>query len=309
MIDFQFIKKWFFEQLKKKEIVTQLIFLNIGLYLLGIIINLLGMPFGFTGATKLASSFSESWLYVPSNFVDFIRKPYTLLTYQFLHNGFFHVLSNMVILYYFGNLFIQLTDKKKLLALYIYGGLFSAVVFLLVFNLNPVLAAQSKNLVGASGSVMAVLAAVATLIPNHEVPIFGRFQAKYKFIALFFVIINLLGLNTPEAAGSFAHLGGLLFGYLFVVAFKNGTDLSHSFNIVSDKITGLFSFKKEPELTYVNDKFKNKKVFQQTKTTTDIITEKDNQVKIDAILDKISSSGYDKLTKAEKDFLFKNSKK
>lgn len=309
MIDFDLIKKWFFEQLKQREIVIQLILLNVVLYLLGLIINLLGMPFGFTGATKLASHFSELWLYVPSEFSIFIRKPFTLLTYQFLHYGFFHLFSNMIILYYFGNLFIQLTHKKKLLALYLYGGFFSAIIFLLVFNLNPVYTLQSKTLVGASGSVMAILAAVVTLIPNQEIALFGRFQIKFKWIAFFFVFINLLGLNTPEAAGSFAHLGGLLFGYLFILASKKGIDLSKSFNVVYDKIVGFLSFKKKPELTFVNDKFKNKKTFTQKPEPKKDIDVKENQRKIDAILDKISQSGYDKLTKAEKDFLFKNSSK
>ena len=309
MIDLELIKKWFFEQLKQREIVIQLIILNVVLYFLGLLINLFGMPFGFTGVNKLASHFSEIWLYVPSGFSEFVRKPYTLLTYQFLHYGFFHLFSNMIIVYYFGNLFIQLTHKKKLLALYIYGGFFSAIVFLLVFNLNPVYALQSKTLVGASGAAMSILAAVVTLIPNQEVALFGRFQVKFKWIAFFFVFINLLGLNTPEAAGSFAHLGGLLFGFIFIIASRNGVDLSKSFNLVYDYIVGLFSFKKKPELTYVNDKFKNKKTFIQKPEPKKEVDTKENQQKVNAILDKISQSGYDKLTKAEKDFLFKNSKK
>ena len=309
MIDLELIKKWFFEQLKQREIVIQLIFLNIFLYLFGLVINLFGMPFGFTGESKLASHFSEFWLYVPSEFSVFIRKPFTLLTYQFLHSGFFHLFSNMIIVYYFGNLFIQLTHKKKLLALYIYGGIFSAVVFLLVYNLNPIMALQTKTLVGASGSAMSILAAVVTLIPNQEVALFGRFQIKFKWIAFFFVFINLLGLNSPEAAGSYAHLGGLLFGYLFVVASKNGTDLSKSFNLVFDGIVGFLSFKKEPKLTYVNEKFKDKKTFNPKPEVEKEFDTKVNQIKIDAILDKISQSGYDKLTKAEKDIIFKNSKK
>lgn len=308
MIDLEIVKKWSLEQIKKRDIVIVLIAINVVLFLLGGFINLIGLPFGFSGETKLASSFSEAWLYVPSNYLDFLKKPYTIISYQFLHYGVFHILSNMVILYYFGNMFIQLTHKKKLLSLYIYGGFFGALVFILAYSFNPVLAASSYTLVGASGSVMAILAAVATLIPNREVPLFGKWQVKFKWIAFFFVFINIISLSSPSAAGNYAHLGGLLFGYLFIIASKNGTDLSKSFNSVFDYIVGLFSFSKKPKVTYVNDRFKNKKVFKPNKNTP-AKKDKENQEKVDAILDKISQSGYDKLSKAEKDFLFKNSKK
>lgn len=305
MIDLELIKKWFFAQLKSRDIVLLLIGVNVVLFLLGFIINLLGIPFGFT---KLASHFMQSWLYVPSEFSLFIRKPYTVLTYQFLHSGFFHLLSNMILLYYFGNLFIQLTHRKKLLSLYVYGGFFSAIIFLLVYNLNPILATQSTTLVGASGSVMTVLAAVATLVPQREIMLFARFRVKFQYIAFFFVFINLLGLNSVEAAGSYAHLGGLLFGYIFITAYKKGFDFSKSFNLVFDNIVGFFEFKKKPKISFVNDKFKDKKTFvSQEKDSKK--TEKENQQKIDAILDKISQSGYEKLSKAEKDYLFKNSNK
>lgn len=308
MIDLELVKKWLLDQVKRRDIVIALIGVNVFLFLLGAIINLLGLPFGFTGEEKLAKSFSEAWLYVPSNWLDLIKKPYTLITYQFLHYGIFHILSNMVILYYFGNLYIQLTHKKKLLALYIYGGFFGALVFVLAYSFNPLLVNQSFTMVGSSGSVMAILAAVATLIPEKEVPLFGRWQVKFKWIAFFFVFLNVLGLSSPSAAGNYVHLGGLLFGYIFIISSRNGTDLSKSFNTVFDYVVGLFSFTKKPKIGYVNDSFKNKKTFVPSKETK-VKEDKENQQKVDAILDKISQSGYDKLSRAEKDFLFKNSKK
>lgn len=307
MIDLELVKKWLLEQIKKRDIVIALIGVNVVLFLVGALINLVGLAFGYTGELKLASTFSEAWLYVPSNWSDFLSIPYTILSYQFLHYGLFHLLSNMIILYYFGNMFIQLTHKKKILALYIYGGFFGALVFILAYSYNPVLAQQNFTLVGASGSVMAILAAVATLVPNKEVPIFGRWQVKFKWIAFFFVFVNIISLSSPSAAGNYAHLGGLLFGYLFIVASKNGVDLSKSFNASFDSVVGFLGLSKKPKIGYINDKFKDKKTFvpSQNESKKD---DKEKQQKINAILDKISQNGYDKLTKAEKDYLFRNSK-
>lgn len=291
------------EKLRNRNIVMQLVLINVAIYFIGLVLNIVGLAFGFQ-EELMADYFAKNYLYIPSFLQSFIYKPYTLLTYQFLHVGFFHLLSNMVIVYYFGNLFIQLTHKKKLLPLYLLGGVFAGLFFLLLFFLVPALQAKQVYLVGASGSAMAILAAVATLVPEREILLFARFKAKFKWIAAFFLVINLISLTAPNSTGNYAHLGGLLFGYLFVMASKNGLDLAKPFNKVLNNVLSFFNFEKKPKVTYVNEKFKNKKQFKSEKKES-----KEDLEKVNAILDKIKQSGYDKLTKAEKAFLFKNSNK
>jgi len=288
------------QQFKNRNMVLNIILLNVFFYLLGEILNLLGYFFGYQ-QELMTEFFSKNWLYIPSVFSEFIYKAYTLISYQFLHVGFFHLLSNMIIVYYFGNLFISLTHKKKLLPLYLLGGIFSGLFFLLAFNFIPSLKTLNVHLVGASGSAMAILGAVATLVPEKEVYLFGRFKVKFKWIAFVFLFFNLLTITAPNNAGNYAHIGGLLFGYAFIYLSKEGYDLAKPTNDILNYFLSFFMKTNQPKATYVNEKFKNKKQFIPKKPN------KETQQKIDAILDKISQSGYDKLTKAEKEFLFNNS--
>ncbi|MFT4645764.1 MAG: membrane associated rhomboid family serine protease [Planctomycetota bacterium] len=303
MLDKDFILNLIKEKLRNRNIVTQLILINIGIYLIGLVLNVFGLAFGFQ-EELMADYFSEKYLYIPSFIQSFIYQPYTLLTYQFLHGSFFHLFSNMVVVYYFGNIFIQLTHKKKLLPLYILGGFFAGLFYLLIFFLVPALQVKQVYLVGSSGSVMAILAAVATLIPEREILLFARFKVKFKWIAFFFLGLSIIRLTGPNSAGDYAHLGGLLFGYLFVMASKNGLDLAKPFNKYFNMVLSYFDFEKKPRITFVNNQFKDKKKFKSTKKGS-----KEDLQKVDAILDKIKESGYDKLTKAEKAFLFQNSNK
>ncbi len=290
------------QQFKNRNMVLNIILVNVFFYLLGELFNLFGLFFGFQ-KELMVDLFSKKWLYIPSVFNEFLYKTYTLITYQFLHVGFFHLFSNMIIVYYFGNLFISLTHKKKLLPLYLLGGIFSGLIFLLAFNFIPSLEVQNVHLVGASGSAMAILGAVATLVPEKEVYLFGSFKVKFKWIAFSFLFFNLLTITVPNNAGNYAHIGGLLFGYVFIYLYKEGYDLAKPTNDILNYLFSFFIKDNKPKATYINEKFKNKKQFISKKPSVE------TQKKINAILDKISQSGYDKLTKAEKDFLFNNSKK
>lgn len=287
-------------QLKNGNIVTKVILLNIALYLVFKLLNIFEFIFGISNNT--VNDLFSNWLYIPSQFLEFIFKAYTLISYQFLHANLFHLLSNLVILHYFGNVFITLTHKKRFLPLYLLGGIFAGLFFLLVFSYLP-----STNpityLVGASGSAMAILAAVATLIPETEIYLFRSFKVKYKWIAFFFLGINLLTITAPNNIGNYAHIGGLLFGFIFIKLMNQGTDLSKPVNTILNTFYNFFTNKKELKVTHINKKFDGKKQFKSKSS------EKENQKKIDAILDKISQHGYEKLSKAEKDFLFQNSKK
>lgn len=292
------------DRLRRQDMVLWLIAVNIALFLLFILIQGIAFLFGYNNIVR---HFVETWLYLPSTFNSFIIQFYTIISYQFLHANAWHLFSNSIILYYFGNVFIQLKHKKKLLPLYLWGGFMGAIFFLLAYNLNATLITQSVQLVGASGAAMAIVAAVATLIPNREVYLFGQWKIKMQWIAFFFLVMNLIQLSGTNIAGALAHLGGLFAGYIFVKLYQEkGIDVLQP---ISQTINYMSSFFLTPELevTYVNEKFKGKKQYRSTKTTN--AQEKENKEKVDAILDKIKDSGYEKLSKAEKNFLFRQSKK
>jgi len=312
MVDKEVIIEKIKYQIVNANIVVKIVIANFIIYLLGGVINILGFAFGFTNEL-MANYYSKFWFYIPSQIQEFIYKPYTLFTYQFLHRGFFHVLSNMAIVYYFGTIFIEHTHKKKVLPLYLLGGFFSGLLYIIIFNIFPSLQGKLIYLVGASGSAMAILAAVATLIPERGTKLFISFRIKYKWIALFFLIINIISIisvsiqNNVEIetsiAGNIAHIGGLAFGYIFIVLYKNGIDLAKPVNVLINNISTFFIRTNEPKISYVNKKFKTKKQFDPYKIS------KETEEKMNAILDKIKQGGYDKLTKAEKEFLFNNSNK
>lgn len=296
---FNVFKQWFLTDFKNKPIIWYLIGINVLFYVLIVFLDIVFLSF----SSQLASHFAENWLYVPSTFSVFINRFYTVLTYQFLHYNLFHLLSNMVILYYFGTHFSFLSSSKKIVPLYILGGIMGAIVFLVAFYFQD----DAIKLVGASGSVMALLAAVATLQPKYKVHLFGTFFISYQWIAYFFVIINLLTIQQENAAGNYAHLGGLFFGYVFVKASENGIDLSQFILAFFNSFWSIFKRDKKLKVTHISEKFKQKKTFISNQTSN--INTEETQEKMNAILDKIKMHGYDKLNQSEKAFLFKHAKK
>lgn len=311
MLDKEFILKKIKHFVKNANIVLLIIFVNIVVYLIGGFFNLLGFAFNFSGE-PMANYYSKIWFYIPSDIHEFAFKPYTLLTYQFLHRGFFHIMSNMAIVYYFGTTFINLTHKKKLLALYLLGGIFSGIFYLVTFNFFPQIQSNTIYLVGASGSAMAILAAVATLIPNREINLFNFFNVKYKWLAFFFLALNIIAITSTisennialynKVAGNLAHVGGLVFGFLYIKIYQKGYDMAKPINNIINIVSSFFIKKKGPKISYINEKFKEKKQFDPYKR------DKKTEEKMNAILDKIKIGGYENLTKAEKDFFFNNSK-
>ena len=245
---------------------------------------------------------SDAWIHhlldLNSAFPAFIRAPWGLLTSIFTHEQFGHLLFNMLFLYFSGRFFEQYFSRKKLWLTYLFGGIAGGLLELLANNLFPALQGTNVVILGASGSIMAIFTALAFYQPNLQVSLFGVFPIRIYFLALFFLFKDLINLGTDDQIAHFAHLGGALFGLLSI------QNLHSSKNILT-KLDGFFSrftsiFTREKKVKTSRSRFKTDEEFNSEK--------RQKQVKMDQILDKISKSGYDSLSKAEKDFLFNQSK-
>jgi membrane associated rhomboid family serine protease len=242
-----------------------------------------------------------SYFTLPASIPLLIKKPWSIISYMFLHQSFIHLLFNMLWLYFGGQIFLSFFDNKKLISTYVLGGISGAVLFILSFNLFPVFATALPNAValGASASVLAIIMAIATKSPNYSIRLLLIGNIKLKHIAIVSIVLDIMSIPQGNAGGHIAHLGGAFFGYLYVKQLNSGNDIANSFNKIMDNLNSYL--KKDPKL---------KKAYSRKKSDQDYRKEKvQNQAKIDNILDKIAKSGYEGLTKEEKDILFKASKK
>lgn len=245
------------------------------------------------------------WFVLPDAFSELILQPWAFFTYSFLHFDFFHVLFNMLWLHWFGQIVLNLFTPKRFLTIYLLGGLFGGLLFVLAYNLFPVFANSKGYLIGASGAVMAVMVFMAAYAPNTEMRIF-RFNIKLWHIAAFFVVLDLVRLPTSgNAGGLLAHFGGAIFGYVYARQMLKGNDIGLWFEKIMDGIANLFKTRKGKPFVKVH---RNKATQFNSKRSKEKDTKNIHQKKVDAILDKIGKSGYESLTKSEKDYLFKAGK-
>jgi membrane associated rhomboid family serine protease len=221
-------------------------------------------------------------------------RPWTIVTTFFSHEDFFHLFWNMLFLYYFGRIISDFINERRLLSLYILGGLVSSTMVLLMYNTIPYLAERHAYLLGASGAVYAISVAAATIAPNYEFNLIFLGPVKIKWIVLVYLFLSLIGTVGSNAGGNIAHLGGALLGYVYIRQLQKGKDWSKPLLFIFN----LFS--KRPSLK-VSYKSKNS-ILNNPEYTPD-------QKEIDEILDKISRSGYESLSKEEKQKLFKASQK
>ncbi|MFS4482644.1 rhomboid family intramembrane serine protease [Hyunsoonleella sp. 2307UL5-6] len=260
-----------------------------------IVVNVLIFVVGLLFTTIL------SFLELPSEFSKFIVKPWTIVTYAFVHYGWLHLALNMLLLYFLARMFLNLFSSKMALNIYFLGAISGAILYLLFYEFLPK-SRVGVPLVGASASVRALLIFLCAYMPNKEISII-TFNIKLWYIGVAILAIDLLSLFGGNGGGALAHLGGVLLGYIYAKQLTKGNDIGKGFEKVMDSIIEFFKFKKKSPLKTVH---KNKsKVGGYTKAD---FNEFNNQKKIDVILDKISKSGYDSLTAAEKDFLFRAGK-
>jgi membrane associated rhomboid family serine protease len=279
---------------KNGNSLTHLIYINIGAFLLVNLISLIGLIGGFKDEWQ---NFYIHALYLPSNFTEFLHKPWTLLTYMFMHADILHILFNLLWLYWLGQIFLEYLNSRQLTTVYLLGGISGAFLYMLMYNLFPSfqLYRFGSYLVGASAAIMAVVIAITVVAPDYVVQIFLIGPVRLKYIALFTILIDLLSIQSINAGGHISHLGGALFGLLFGLRIRKGKDITLGFSKIFMQKPLLFKKKKNIKLIYrkpTNDYEYNK---QKAET----------QKEIDRILDKIAKGGYESLSKKEKDFLFK----
>ncbi|PKQ62577.1 rhomboid family intramembrane serine protease [Labilibaculum filiforme] len=285
------------DSFKEGSNLTRLIYINFGVFLIVKIVGVLTFLFNLESSQV---PFLVYWLSVPAETNALLGRPWTVFTYMFLHEGFLHILMNMLWLFWFGRIFLSYLDQKKLLSIYLIGGLTGAATYIFAYNLFPVFenALFGSYALGASASVMAIVIATVVYAPNHIIHLVFIGPVKIKYIALFFIVTDVLSIADGNAGGHLAHLGGAFYGWLFISQLRKGKDISSGFNAMTDSFLSLFK-KRKMKVSYKNTQKMDDKEYNKLK--------KQNQEHLDAILEKIAKSGYDSLSKEEKEILFKSS--
>jgi membrane associated rhomboid family serine protease len=286
--------------------LTRLIYINAGIFLVIKIIEVIGV---LSNKTGLEASL-VSGLAVPASTGALAHKPWTVLTYMFTHEGFIHLLFNMMWLWWFGKIFLSYLDQRKLVSLYIMGGLAGALLYIAGFNIFPAFAdAVSVSVaLGASASVMALVIGTAAYLPDLELYVLFFGRVKLKYIALVTFLITSVFDFSVNTGGKIAHIGGALIGLAYGYGLRNGKDIGAWLNRIIDFFVTLFKPGRKLKVKYK----KAGATFDATRTKTDYeynSAKAEHQKVIDHILDKISKGGYDSLTKEEKAILFSESQK
>lgn len=267
------------------HVLEKIIVLNTSLFFLGIILNLLGINL-------------LDWFSLPYRFSEVLSHPWSIITYGFLHHSLGHLFFNMLVLYFIAQSFANLFKPRLSFKIYILGVIFGGLAFVFVSMLFPDLLRINGPLVGASAGVRACILFLCVYWPNKPIGFFSfRFPLKYLAIAM--VLLDLPGLMSVNSGGTVAHIGGYLSGFLYAKQLKIGKDLGSFLDVVLDYLKSVNKLKtvhKSKSSTMGGKQKKEFNTFPQQK-------------QIDLILDKISKSGYDSLTQAEKDFLFRAGKK
>lgn len=265
--------------------LNMLIGVNVIIFLF---LSLLGVIEMLTTRNAATSVFLNDYLAVPSYLPKLLIRFWTPFTYMFLHSGFFHILFNMLWFYWMGNIFQEYLGGKKLVDLYIIGGLAGAFLYVLFYNIFPLFADVKtvSTTVGASAAVMAIIVATATLLPDYTIQLLFLGSVRLKWIALFYVLFDLISITGPNAGGEISHIGGAIAGFFYIKHLQGSTMLGRAFE----------RFSKPKTLQVVSKNYAKNSTLRP------------KEEEIDSILDKISQSGYASLSKKEKEILFNASK-
>lgn len=266
------------------NIVEKIIYINVSVFLVTYLFKTV------SSLMQINGNFIINWFALSPHFNSLIYKPWTIISYGFLHEGFIHILFNLLILFYIGNLFLEYFNRKQFLVYYFLGIFFGGMVFLLSYNYFPALKTKEVYLVGASAGVTSILIGIASLIPHYALQFRFIGNIKLMYIAIVLVALDIIQIPNGNAGGHLAHLGGALIGFLLTTYLDQGKS-------VILWMESLLQPKKKSPLSTIH-KRKKSNVHSKKNSVS-------RQKRIDEILDKISKSGYDTLSKEEKDFLFK----
>lgn len=288
------------QSFRSGNMITRIIIVNVAFFMFLALFNAF-MPGVYAG-------FSQ-WVYIPSDPLKLLTRPWTIISHMFAHVGLWHMAFNMLILYWFGRIVGDLLNDRRILPLYILGGLSGAVLYFLAANLIPNVASGSAH--GASAAVLCIVAAAAWTSPNYSVRLLFLGDVKIKWIAAAVIFINLIGTQGANAGGAYGHIGGLIFGAFYVWKLRQGSDITEPMQDTIAWVASKFDGSPKPQkkkrsplkVTHVG------RSRSAAKKSAPITTATDLQKQVDVILDKIKVKGYDSLTDEEKEILFKASKK
>jgi membrane associated rhomboid family serine protease len=279
------------------DALTQIILINLGVFVLYLLLRIIS----FLSQVDIAGFFID-FTALPSDLFKLATRPWTLVTYMFLHEGLLHILFNLLWLYFAGQLFLNYFGSRRLISTYLMGGLIGGAMYVLFYNLFPAFSevvAVSNNR-GASAGVMAIIVAIATYNPRYPVRLFFVLSVPLWGIAAFALLMDLIGLGDGvNAGGRLAHIGGAAFGFFMARAYKQGRDLTEGFSELLDKMANWFKPKSKLRTVHRSNGSKRPQTSGRANAAGN------DEEKLNTILEKISRSGYDSLTKEEKDHLFK----
>lgn len=282
---------------------VRFIYINVGISILALLIRTLFVLYNQDG-----KEFIQLFEF-PASIQNFLYQPWSIITYMFMHADIFHLLFNMLWLYWFGQLFLYFYSERSFCGLYFFGGICGGLLYMLFFNIFPYfsLAVNSSYLIGASASILAITVATAVREPNFRIRLLFFGDVRLKYIALIMVALDLLLITSKNAGGHIAHLGGALGGLWFALSIQKGHDVTGWINFIIDKIVNLCSWftdrpKKSKPKMKVHYNFREKDYDYNAR-------KKAQSEEIDRILDKLKKSGYGSLTSEEKKSLFDASKK
>lgn len=277
--------------------VRKLIIINVAVFAFTLILNFFAFLYN-TSAQELLIYFElPSWAGV------FLKRPWTLFTYMFLHAGIWHLVFNMLFLYFIGRILEDFVSNKKFYTVFFGGGLLGGILYLIAYNTFPVFTAMDHwvPMLGASGAVTAVIVAAATLVPNYQIYLYGLIRMRLVWLAVILVAMDVAFFPNGNSGGRLAHLGGALFGFLYIQYIRGSIGFDLSF---LNRIRNPF----KPRMTIIDErKIRNERKGKKSKPGRKSDSKRPNQDEIDSILDKINQSGYSSLSKDEKDILFKAS--
>lgn len=295
---------------KPNNVLAQLILVNVVVFLILLIAKIVFM----IAEADYWYGFIRQQLVIPAPATEFIRKPWTLLTYFFTQTDPFHILYNMLGLYWFGRLVDEYLGARRLLGLYVLGGIAGGLLYLAMYNLIPYFMQRTPTggMLGASGAFFSVAVGAATLLPNYSFHLLFFGPVRIKYIAFFLIVVSLAGLGGENSGGQMAHLGGAVMGYIFIKLLQNGTDLGRPIYWLMDGWQSLTRPKPAVKVSYRQRSSTpaNATTYAAAgSTATGSSVTMPDEAEIDQILDKISRSGYESLSREEKQKLFKASQK
>lgn len=293
---------------KPNNTLVQLILVNTVVFLV-----LLLTKVGYTMAQDLGTyDLIRNQLTIPASIMDFLHKPWTLFTYFFAHDEIFHILYNMLFLYWFGRLIDEYLGNRRLVGLYIMGGLAGGLVYLLMYNTVPYFQnlAESSRMLGASAAAFSVAVGAATLLPNYTFHLLFFGAVRIKYIVFFFIILSVAQSAGSNAGGNLAHLGGAMMGFFYVKLLQGGTDLGRPIYWLMEGWSSMLRPKPAVKVSYRQRSSASTQASPYaTVGNQPSAPSTPDQDEVDLILDKISRSGYESLTREEKQKLFRASQR